>query len=102
MIIRSQGALTKKYALQVAIAAVGIGFAFLFTEIGKRYFLVRSSGLLLAFVCWVLVLIPWYMKYKEVDVLYEQRGFYKALYAWAVTDIAVAIAMIPIGQLVTS
>lgn len=94
-------ALTKKYALQVAIAAVGVGFVFLFSEIGKRYLMIRSTGLLLAFVCWILVLIPWYMKHQEVDVLYEQRGFYRALYAWAATDIAVAIAMIPVGQLVS-
>jgi len=88
-------ALTKKYALQVAIAAVGVGFIFLFTEISQRYLMVRSIGLVLALICWILLLFPWYAKHNQVDTNYEQRGFYKALYAWAVTDIAVAVAMIP-------
>jgi len=88
-------ALTKKYALLFSIAAVVVAFIFLFSEISKRYLEIRSIGIIFAMFSWVFVLIPWYVKHQEVDTKYEQSAFYKALYAWAVTDIAVAVAMIP-------
>jgi hypothetical protein len=39
--------------------------------------------------------MPWYIKRNQVDWRYEQKGFYNALYAWALTDLAVAVAMMP-------
>jgi 4-hydroxybenzoate polyprenyltransferase len=89
-------ALGKKNALLVACIGVGIGFSFLLLETIQNYMQPRSLGLILAFIAWIAVLIPWCIKYRDVDVRYEKRGFYLALYAWALTDIAVAVAMIPV------
>ena len=89
-------ALGKENALRVALASVGVGFGFLALEAVLHYRTVRSAGLLLAFVAWMAVLIPWYVRHRRVDVLYEKRGFYLALYAWALTDIFVAVAMPPL------
>jgi lycopene elongase/hydratase (dihydrobisanhydrobacterioruberin-forming) len=89
-------ALGKQNALLVACFGVGAGFAFLLTETINHYMQVRSLGLILAFIAWALVLIPWYINYRKVDVKFEKRGFYLALYAWALTDIAVALAMMPV------
>ena len=88
-------ALNKRNSLILAIITTLIGFFFLFSEIGARYLQLRSLGIIIALACWMLVLIPWLIKHAEVDEKYEQKGFYKALYAWAATDVAVAIAMVP-------
>jgi len=90
-------ALGKKYALAVGILGVGIGFGFLALEVGLRYWGRRSAGLILALAAWGAVLIPWYRHRQRVDTAYEQRGFYLALYAWAFTDIAVVLAMMPLA-----
>ena len=86
-------ALGKQNSIRLSIFGVGMGFAFLFTEVVQRYWIGRSIGVALAMIVWTLVLAPWYQRYQQVDMHYEQRGFYKSLYAWALTDIAVALAM---------
>jgi 4-hydroxybenzoate polyprenyltransferase len=90
-------ALGKQRALLLALIGVGLGFVFLGLEAVRRYWVGRALGLLLALIGWALVLIPWYVRRHQVSERYEQRGFYLALYAWAVTDIAVAVAMMPLG-----
>jgi 4-hydroxybenzoate polyprenyltransferase len=90
-------ALGKRDALRMGILGVGLGFAFLALEVMQRYRAARSAGLILALLCWTAVLIPWYLRHQRAGVTYEQRGFYNALYAWALTDIAVAVAMMPLG-----
>jgi len=66
-------------------------------EVVQRYWAWRSAGLVLALLAWVVVLIPWYLRRQQADVAYEQRGFYRALYAWALTDIAALVAMMPLA-----
>lgn len=92
-------ALGKQNALRMGVLGVGMGFVFLTLEVVQRRLLgaVRSVGLILALLAWSAVLIPWYLCRQQADVAYEQRGFYSALYAWALTDIAVAVAMMPLG-----
>jgi len=89
-------ALGKRNALRLGMLGVGMGFVFLALEVGLRHWTGRSAGLILAFVAWTAVLIPWYLHWQQVDVAYEQRGFYRALYAWALTDVAVVVAMMPL------
>jgi len=88
--------LGKQNALRLGVLGVGTGFAFLALEVVQRYWTVRSAGLVLALLAWSAVLIPWYLRRQRADVAYEQRGFYHALYAWALTDIAVLVAMMPL------
>jgi 4-hydroxybenzoate polyprenyltransferase len=90
-------ALGKQNSLRLGMLGVGIGFAFLALEVALRYWDGRSTALALALMGWLAVLIPWYRRYQQVDVAYEQRSFYRALYAWALTDIAVLVAMMPLG-----
>ena len=61
-----------------------------------RNFGIRAIGLPLAGIAWAAVLLPWLRNHNHVDTHYEKRHFYLALYAWAVTDLAVAIAFLPI------
>ena len=88
-------ALGKQNALRLGILGVGLGFAFLTWEVVRRYWAMRSVGLVLALLAWSAVLAPWYILRQRTDVAYEQRGFYHALYAWALTDMAVVVAMMP-------
>ncbi len=86
-------ALGKQNALRLGILGVGMGFVFLALETVQRYWAWRSAGLALALLAWSAVLIPWYLRRQRADVAYEQRGFYHALYAWALTDVAVVVAV---------
>jgi hypothetical protein len=56
-----------------------------------------STTLVVALVAWGAVLVPWYRNWSTVGVGYEQRGFYRALYAWALTDVATLIALVPLS-----
>jgi 4-hydroxybenzoate polyprenyltransferase len=89
--------LGKRRAILFAIASVGVAFIFMLGESFSRYLPVRSSGLVIALILWAVVLLPWYHRYGEVDEVYEQRGFYHALWVWAVTDIAIVLAMAPVS-----
>jgi hypothetical protein len=48
--------------------------------------------LALAALAWTLVLVPWLLRERRMSTREHQRGMYQALLAWAVTDVAVALA----------
>jgi 4-hydroxybenzoate polyprenyltransferase len=52
----------------------------------------RWALVLLAFAFWLLVLIPWRRSFPDMDPEGHQRGMYRALLAWAITDVAVVIS----------
>jgi lycopene elongase/hydratase (dihydrobisanhydrobacterioruberin-forming) len=52
----------------------------------------RWSLLALATMAWTLVLVPWLRRENRMSTKDHQRGMYRALLAWAVTDVAVALA----------
>jgi 4-hydroxybenzoate polyprenyltransferase len=89
-------ALGKRRSLQLACAGVIAGFIFLLVAVWQGSWNFRGIGLLVAMVAWGAVLCPWYSRWHVVNAAYEQRGFYLALYAWAVTDIAAALALMPV------
>ena len=88
--------LGKRGSLRLACIGVAAGFALLFAAVLELAWSLRSMGLVVAVAGWAAVLVPWCLKWRTVDQSYEQRGFYLALYAWAVTDIATAIAFMPL------
>jgi len=49
----------------------------------------RWSALAVAFVLWMVLLVPWYAAAGTWAPERHQRGMYWALGAWAVTDLAV-------------
>jgi 4-hydroxybenzoate polyprenyltransferase len=53
---------------------------------GWRWLALGSAAL-----AWALVLLPWLKRHEAMDTREHQRGMYRALLAWAITDVAVVI-----------
>ena len=51
----------------------------------------RWAALVVGYIAWVAVLVPWYRRAEEWEPARHQRAMYLALGAWAVTDVAVLI-----------
>ena len=84
-------------SLRLAVGATLAGFA-LFALAGLRSGwrlgpgdLVRWSGLVLALAGWLIVLLPWLARHRIMKPEEHQRGMYRALGAWALTDIVVIL-----------
>jgi 1,4-dihydroxy-2-naphthoate octaprenyltransferase len=45
-----------------------------------------------AAMAWGLVLLPWLRGFERMSPSQHQRGMYRALFAWALTDLAVVLA----------
>jgi 4-hydroxybenzoate polyprenyltransferase len=84
-------ALGKRNALRWSIAFVLLSFGFLGAAAWHDHRTAASLFLLVAFVTWPLVLIPWNAR---PDVYPEQKGMYRALSAWALTDLGVVLALL--------
>lgn len=52
----------------------------------------RWLPLTLALVAWLLLLLPWLRRHQELRPSEHQRGMYRALFVWALTDLAVVLA----------
>jgi 4-hydroxybenzoate polyprenyltransferase len=52
----------------------------------------RWLALGLAATGWCLVLVPWLRLHRKMSTAQHQRGMYRALLAWAMTDLAVVLA----------
>jgi len=84
-------------SLDAAIAALVLAFVVFAGAavaaqwgIGQRAW--RWLVLALAFTAWLAVLLPWRRDAGSLDVPEHQRGMYRALAAWAVTDLAILAA----------
>jgi lycopene elongase/hydratase (dihydrobisanhydrobacterioruberin-forming) len=56
---------------------------------GERW---RWLVLVLAALAWVVVLLPWLRRHRRMNPQQHQHGMYRALLAWAITDVAVVLA----------
>jgi 4-hydroxybenzoate polyprenyltransferase len=88
-------ALGKRNALLLSLAAAVLAFVCFLGEAATHYFTWRSIGLVIALGLWLALLIPWLRHWASGDRRTEQRGFYQALWIWAISDVAVVIAMFP-------
>jgi lycopene elongase/hydratase (dihydrobisanhydrobacterioruberin-forming) len=77
----------------VAGGAVLIAFSFFLLEAWQHFQNWRSLGILLALSLWLWLLGAWYHQSEHADQAYEQRGFYRALWLWALTDLTIVLAM---------
>jgi 4-hydroxybenzoate polyprenyltransferase len=80
-------------SLGVAIGAALLAFALFGIAAaleGSRWW--AAAGLAVALGAWLRVLVPWYRGHASWSMAQHQRGFYAALAAWAVTDVAVLLA----------
>ena len=82
-----------KASLIAAIVAALIAFA-CFAAAAFRRGALRWQwiGIAIALAGWLWVLVPWYRRRDAMTSAGHQRGFYAALTAWAVTDVAVLAA----------
>ena len=82
-----------KWSLVVAIVTMALAFAIFFVAAYLGYASLRQwAGLLIALAAWLRVLVPWYRRRDQMTPAQHQQGFYAALTAWAITDVAVLIA----------
>jgi 4-hydroxybenzoate polyprenyltransferase len=84
-------ALGKRNALRWSVAFALVAFGFLGAAAWQYHRTAASLFLLVAFMIWPLVLIPWN---AHPDVYPEQKGMYRALSAWALTDLGVILALL--------
>jgi 4-hydroxybenzoate polyprenyltransferase len=86
-------ALGKRRALWASLLSVIAAFAWFLGEAWLRFRHPASLGLVLALGLWLALLIPWLRAAETTGRAREQRGFYQALWIWALTDVAVVAAM---------
>ncbi len=84
-------------ALRFATAAVSLAFVFFLGQAWSGYRTFRAAGLVVALALWLGLLIPWWRRAASLGRAREQRGFYQALWIWAITDITIVAAMCPIA-----
>jgi 4-hydroxybenzoate polyprenyltransferase len=84
-------ALGKRGALRWAIGMVLVSFAFTGAAVWQYHCTAWSLVVLAAFAAWLAILLPWI---ANVDTYPEQRGMYRALWAWALTDVGVILALV--------
>ncbi len=70
--------------LSTLLAFALLAWAMLLLNVGAEGF-----TLLLPLVLWLVVLLPWLLDYARWSPKQHQRGMYRALAAWAVTDLTV-------------
>jgi lycopene elongase/hydratase (dihydrobisanhydrobacterioruberin-forming) len=82
----------------LVLAVMGVVFAFaLFAGAARKmkwaaYEQWRWAVLALAALGWLTVLVPWLWRHRRMSPAQHQRGMYRALFAWALTDLAVVLA----------
>jgi 4-hydroxybenzoate polyprenyltransferase len=76
-------------SLIVAIGCTVLGFA-LFTW-ATVLLQVTAWWLLVPLVAWIAVLVPWYRQREVLPPAAHQRGMYRALAAWGLTDLTVLL-----------
>jgi len=76
-------------SLGVAIACTGLAFALL--GWGAALLGVEAWPLLVTLAAWLAVLGPWYRHRDAWSPAGHQRGMYRALAAWALTDLVVLV-----------
>jgi 4-hydroxybenzoate polyprenyltransferase len=84
-------ALGKRRALHWSLALVLVAFVFFGVAAWRYRATPWSLALLPAVGVWLLVLVPWIAR---PDAYPEQKGMYRGLTAWALTDLAVVVALV--------
>lgn len=88
-------ALGMRRSLVVAIAATCLAFLIFAAAAVVGPANALWPTLAIAFAAWLAVLIPWLRHCDTMSPAAHQKGMYRALHAWAITDIAVLLTFIP-------
>lgn len=86
--ITLSGALGRKRVLSLALGAVIAAFTAMAIHVWFAGLGTRTLILLGAFLAWMAVIIPWRLRTERYP---EKKGMYRALKAWGLTDLAIAI-----------
>jgi len=87
-----------RWSLIVALAATLLAFILFAVAGAAAGWLLRPDGWLrwtglgLALLAWLAVLVPWLLRYQACSPADHQAGMYAALRAWASTDVVVIFA----------
>lgn len=85
--------LGRRRSMVVAVAATLAAFGLLaWAALIARPALWQVVALAVALVAWLRVLVPWLRRVESMSSAEHKRGFYAALTAWAITDVAVLLA----------
>lgn len=84
-------ALGMERSLQVAIAAAALAFALFGAALATGPANRLWPAFALPAAAWAAVLLPWYRRHSEMTAAEHQRGMYRALRAWALTDVVVVL-----------
>ncbi len=85
LILGIRGSLGVAIACSLA-AFVLFGWAARLVAVGPRVVVLAAP-----LACWLWVLLPWFVRHRHWTSQQHQRGMYRALAAWAVTDLAVVL-----------
>jgi lycopene elongase/hydratase (dihydrobisanhydrobacterioruberin-forming) len=89
--------LGERRSLNAALVAAALAFALLATAaLRSRWSLAgpdawRWAALAVALLAWAAVLVPWRREWARWAAADHQRGMYRALGAWAITDLVVVL-----------
>jgi 4-hydroxybenzoate polyprenyltransferase len=90
------GMLGPNRSLRVSIGAVTVAFGiYAWAGIGAGWVPAdwwRWLALGLGATAWAMVLVPWLRRHASMHPADHQKGMYRALGAWAITDVAVVLA----------
>jgi 4-hydroxybenzoate polyprenyltransferase len=78
-------------SLVVAIACTLGAFALFVWAAAVLHSGTSAMALGVALAAWLIVLVPWYRQHPEWTPSQHQRGMYRALGAWALTDLIVLL-----------
>jgi 4-hydroxybenzoate polyprenyltransferase len=85
-------------SLDIALAAIAVSFALFAWSASRAGWPSAGTGwrwivMALALAAWLAVLIPWRLGGAGWSPAQHQRGMYRALAAWALTDVAVVLTL---------
>lgn len=72
-------------------AIVSTVLAFVFFAWAATVLRVAPWALTVPLAAWLAVLVPWYVQRESLSPAAQQRGMYRALGAWAVTDLVILL-----------
>ena len=81
-----------RVSLVVATLCTVLAFGLLGWALVTLHVGAKGLALLLPLALWLAILLPWLVDYARRTPRQHQRGMYRALAAWAVTDVAVLYA----------
>lgn len=78
-------------SLDIAIVSVLLAFGLLGAAANRLAIGGWTAALLVPLAAWLMVLLPWRVGHARWTTARQQRGMYRALAAWAITDVTVLL-----------